>query len=197
MLKPGDLETDCGVNVGKISTQLARTGASVLAYEPDPFAFGQLGKACADLPNVILHNAAEGATSGAIRLMRASNFDDNPAGDLGKSTIIGGGRMIREEDCIDVTLLAFPHLARNLTKDGAEIALVKMDIGGAELDILEAMEEQGLFDHIRCLVVETHERKFKDLAPATAPCAIGWARGLSRIASISTGYRRPSCRPPR
>ncbi|GAB1363194.1 hypothetical protein MASR1M32_24300 [Rhodobacter sp.] len=165
MLKPGDLVLDCGANVGKISTQVARTGATVLAYEPDPFAFGHLSRTCADLPNVTLHNAAVGATSGSIRLMRASNFDDNPAGASVKSTIVGGGRMIREEDGIDVTLLAFPDLVRDLTRDGTEIALVKMDIEGAELDILEAMEEQGLFDRIRCLVVETHERKFKDLRP--------------------------------
>lgn len=165
MLKPGDLVMDCGANVGKITTQVARTGAKILAYEPDPFAFGQLSKACGDLPNVVLPDVAVGATSGSIRLMRASNFDDNPAGASVKSTIVGGGRMIREEDGIDVTLLAFPDLVRTLTTDGAEIALVKMDIEGAELDILEALEEQGLFDRIRCLVVETHERKFKDLRP--------------------------------
>jgi len=119
MLKPGDLVMDCGANVGKITTQVACTGAAVLAYEPDPFAFGQLSKSCADLPNVALHNVAVGATSGSIRLMRASNFEDNPAGASVKSTIIGGGRMIREEDGIDVTLLAFPDLVRTLTAGGS------------------------------------------------------------------------------
>jgi hypothetical protein len=43
------------------------------------------------------------------------------------------------------------------------IAFVKMDIEGAELAILEAMDREGLFADIRGLVAETHERKFKDL----------------------------------
>jgi FkbM family methyltransferase len=165
MLKPSDLVLDCGANVGKISTQLAATGARVLAYEPDPFAFAELTKACGDLPNITLHNAAVGATAGTIRLMRASNFTDNPTGASVKSTIVGGGRMIDESDGIEVNLLSFPDLVRDLTVDRDEIALVKMDIEGAELDILEALEGEDLFGRIRCLVVETHERKFKDLRP--------------------------------
>jgi hypothetical protein len=82
-----------------------------------------------------------------------------------KSTIVGGGRMIDESDGIEVSLLSFPDLVRDLTASRDEIALVKMDIEGAELEILEALEAEGLFGAIRCLVVETHERKFKNLRP--------------------------------
>ncbi len=38
-----------------------------------------------------------------------------------------------------------------------------MDIEGAELDILEKMDAEGLFAGIRGLVAETHERKFREL----------------------------------
>lgn len=165
MLRPGDLVLDCGANVGKISTLMARTGAQVLAYEPDPYAFSRLSEACADLPNVTLHNVAVGASAGKIRLMRAENFADNPETASVKSTIVGGGRMIREDEGIEVELLSFPDLLRTLTAEGGEIALVKMDIEGAELEILESLEAQGLFEKVRCLIVETHERKFKELRP--------------------------------
>ena len=43
-----------------------------------------------------------------------------------------------------------------------------MDIEGAELDVLEAMEAQGLFDKIKLTVAETHEKKFKHLRPRFA-----------------------------
>ena len=43
-----------------------------------------------------------------------------------------------------------------------------MDIEGAELDLLDAMLGQGLFDQIQLTVAETHERKFKDLRPRFA-----------------------------
>ena len=44
MLKPGDLVLDCGANVGAVTGPLAETGATVHAFEPDPFAFEKLKK---------------------------------------------------------------------------------------------------------------------------------------------------------
>lgn len=165
MLRPGDLVLDCGANVGKVTQLLATTGARVLAYEPDPFAFSELSKSCTGLDNVTLNNVAVGVSEGSIRLMRASNFEANPTGASVKSTIVGGGRMIDEAEGINVKLISFPDLVRKLSDEHGEIALVKMDIEGAELDILEALESEGLLDPIRCMIVETHERKFKALRP--------------------------------
>ncbi|MFE3837256.1 FkbM family methyltransferase [Pseudogemmobacter sonorensis] len=165
MLRPTDLVLDCGANVGKISAILAATGAELRSYEPDPFAFSRLTEACGALPNVRLFNAAVGAAAGKVRLMRAGNFDDNPIGASVKSTVIGGGRMINEAEAIEVEMLSFPDLVRDAVAERGEIALVKMDIEGAELEILETLEEQGLLGAIRCFLVETHERKFKDLRP--------------------------------
>lgn len=165
MLRPGDLVMDCGANVGSITAILAETGADVMAFEPDPFAFGELSAKFADHPRVELINAAVGATTGTVRLMRASNFDDNPAGASVKSTILQGGRSIDATTGFDVPLISFPDLLREKIASGRELAFVKMDIEGAELEILEALDQQGLLAQIRCIVVETHERKFKDLRP--------------------------------
>ncbi|MDP4034431.1 MAG: FkbM family methyltransferase [Pseudorhodobacter sp.] len=165
MLRPGDLVMDCGANIGSITAILAETGADVMAFEPDPFAFGELSAKFADHPRVELINAAVGATAGTVRLMRASNFDDNPAGASVKSTILQGGRSIDATTGFDVPLISFPDLIREKIASGRELAFVKMDIEGAELEILEALDQQGLLAQIRCIVVETHERKFKDLRP--------------------------------
>ena len=144
MLKPGDLAVDCGANMGVVTQRLAATGADVVAFEPDPFAFKILEQKFVNLPNVTLINAAVGVGSGTVRLMRADNFGDNPEGASVKSTILDGGRRIDAENAV-------------------EVPLIKMDIEGAELDILEKMDAEQLFQNVRCLVAETHERKFKDL----------------------------------
>jgi len=163
MLKPGDLVLDCGANMGVVTEVLAATGADVIAYEPDPFAFATLEQKFAGAANVTLINAAVGVGSGTIRLMRADNFGENPEGASVKSTILDGGRRIDAENSVEVTLLDFPTLVREKTAERGEIAFVKMDIEGAELEILETMDRDGLFTHVRALVAETHERKFKDL----------------------------------
>lgn len=163
MLRPGDLVMDCGANMGVVTALLAATGADVLAYEPDPYAFSILEQKFANSPNVTLINAAVGVGTGTIRLMRADNFGDNPDGASVKSTILDGGRRIDAENAVEVTLLDFPTLVRAHVAARGEIAFIKMDIEGAELDILEALDREDLFTNIRALVAETHERKFKDL----------------------------------
>ena len=163
MLKPGDLAVDCGANMGVVTERLATTGADVVAFEPDPFAFKTLEQKFANTPHVTLFNAAVGVGSGTVRLMRADNFGDNPEGASVKSTILDGGRRIDAENAVEVPLIDFPSWVADQVKARGEVAFIKMDIEGAELDILEKMDAEHLFQNVRCLVAETHERKFKDL----------------------------------
>jgi FkbM family methyltransferase len=163
MLRPGDLVMDCGANMGLVTAVLAATGADVIAYEPDPFAFTTLQGKFSGLGNVTLINAAVGVGTGTVRLMRADNFASNPTGASVKSTILDGGRRIDADNSVEVPLIDFPSLVRAKAAERGGIAFVKMDIEGAELEILERMDAEGLFAHVRCLVAETHERKFRDL----------------------------------
>ncbi|WP_102108514.1 FkbM family methyltransferase [Oceaniglobus roseus] len=163
MLKPGDLALDCGANMGVVTAQLAATGADVVAYEPDPFAFARLAERFADTPNVTLVNAAVAARAGTVTLMRAENFDANPEGASVKSTILDGGRAIDARNGIEVPCLDFLEILRRESAARGPVAFVKMDIEGAELEILEAMVGGDLSAGVRCLVAETHERKFRDL----------------------------------
>jgi FkbM family methyltransferase len=167
MLTDKDIVLDCGANVGEVTSVLAATGATVHAFEPDPYAFGKLEKRTQAMPNVVRHNAAVGVKAGTIKLMRADNFDDNPKGASVKSTVLSGGRKIDEDEgrAIDVQLLSFFDFIDDLYRDHGQIAFVKMDIEGAELEILEQMHERDFFDRIRLTVAETHENKFKTLRP--------------------------------
>ena len=165
MLRPGDVVLDCGANVGDVTQPLAATGAHVHAFEPDPYAFEKLCENTKDLPNVTRYNAAVGVESGTANLMRASNFSQNPKGGSVKSTLISGGRKIDEADGIEVEVISMPDFINDLHAKSGEIAFLKMDIEGAELDLLEAMRDQGLFDKVTLTVAETHEKKFANLRP--------------------------------
>lgn len=158
MLLPGDVAIDCGANVGKVTRRLADTGAQVHAFEPDPYSFAQLTEAVAGLPNVTLHNAAVGTAAGTVTLYRGSNFEDDPKSASVKSTILPGGRGVAET-AIEVPVVDFPEFLRGI----GSVAFLKMDVEGAELDLLEAMERDDLFRAVRLTVAETHEKKFKDL----------------------------------
>lgn len=165
MLRPGDLAIDLGANVGDVSARLLTSGADVIAFDPDPWAVEKLQERFTDEPRFSLHNAAAGTKEGTIRLHRASNFENNEKNASVRSTILEGGRMIDDTNGFDVPLVDFPRLVGELITTRGEIAFLKMDIEGAELDLLEAMHEANLFSSIRCTVAETHENKFKDLRP--------------------------------
>lgn len=166
MLCPGDIVLDCGANIGNVTMPLAATGAQVYAYEPDPYAYDRIYKRTASLENVTLEHAAVGVENGTTHLMRPANFDDNPKGGSVKSTVIKGGRNINEnaDSRIEVKLIDLTETIQNLVDQHGRIAFLKMDIEGAELEILEKMLEKDLFQHIGLTVAETHERKFKYLA---------------------------------
>jgi len=168
MLQPGDVAVDCGANRGDVTALLAASGATVHAFEPDPYNVAKLTERFAEAPNVQVHAAAVGPVAGSIRLMRAANWEANPDLASVKSTVVTGGHNIAEGAGIDVALVDFPAFLRGLVADHGRVAFVKMDIEGAELDLLTALLDQRLFDHVQLTVAETHERKFKDLRPRFA-----------------------------
>lgn len=165
LLRPGDIVIDCGANLGEVAAPLAATGAEVHAFEPDPYAFAKLSERLGGADNVTLHQQAVSTEAGTLRLMRAANFDDNPKGGSVKSTLLSGGRGISDEDGIDVEVIDFVAFLKDIIAKKGPVTFLKMDIEGAELDLLAAMDAAGLFDHIRCTVAETRENKFKDLRP--------------------------------
>ncbi len=168
MLRPGDVVVDCGANQGDVTAPLAETGAEVQAFEPDPYNLAKLTERFFGVANVHLRGAAVGVAPGTVRLMRAANWDANPDLASVKSTVVAGGQNIAEGDGIDVPLIDFPAFLGGLIAAHGRVAFVKMDIEGAELDLLDAMLKQRLFDDIQLTVAETHERKFKELRPRFA-----------------------------
>jgi FkbM family methyltransferase len=167
MLRPGDVVVDCGANQGDVTGPLADVGAIVHAFEPDPYNLEKLQARFVGQANVHLHAAAVGMTEGTVTLLRAANWDANPNLASVKSTIIAGGHNIGAEG-IEVPMVDFPAFLRGLIATHGRVAFVKMDIEGAELDLLPALLEQGLFDQIQLTIAETHERKFRDLRPRFA-----------------------------
>lgn len=163
MLRPGDVAVDCGANRGDVTALLASSGAEVHAFEPDPYNVEKLTERFAGQANVHLHAAAVGTETGTLRLMRAANWEANPELASVKSTVVAGGQNIAEGEGIDVAVVDFPAFVRGLVAAHGRVAFVKMDIEGAELDLLSAMLDARAFDAIQLTVAETHERKFKDL----------------------------------
>lgn len=149
---PEDVLVDMGANVGDFTERLAATGATVHAWEPDPFAYERLVARFAGRANVHLHNAAVAARAGRLRLARKAGFDTDPERHSTASLIYFGDQ---GTDGVDVEVVSF---ADALARCGGRARIVKMDIEGAEFDILEDVFRDPSAWPFDVLYVETHER---------------------------------------
>jgi FkbM family methyltransferase len=163
-LNAGDVCVDLGANVGLVTERFAATGALVHAVEPDPMNFAELQKRVGHFPNVTLHNCAVGELSGRISMFRPIAVSASP-GDMPSQGVTGQFRPGRSDlsNSFEVEQVSFESFIKGL---GSNVRVIKMDIEGAELDILTALSE-GRFS-LECdeMFVETHERQYPETWPA-------------------------------
>lgn len=151
---------DCGAHYGTITTRLARTGARVHAFEPDPHSFAQLTAAAGDLPNVTLHNAAVSVAPGTLTLWRNHLFDSNTAEGSTGSTIIAENKDRNPDNAVTVPAIDLPAFLADLLARHGRLAFLKIDIEGAEVEILERLVQTDILPRINLTVVETHQWLF-------------------------------------
>ena len=155
-VKAGDLCIDLGANVGEITTRMAQTGAEVISFEPDPDAFSALTSAAGKLSNVTLIQKAAGARAEQLMLHRSAKWS---AEDPTRHTAMSS--LVRADDKMDAAhgvMVEVVDIIDFLTALNRDIRILKMDIEGAEWDIMQRLVDDPLMARIDCIFVETHER---------------------------------------
>lgn len=163
-LAPGALVLDCGANIGKVTRAFRRAGATVHAFEPDPYAQARFRERFGSDAAVTLHPVGVGAEPGRFTLHRTRDFATDPE----RATI--GSSLFAHDlhgagDAVEVEVIDLLAFIRGL---GRRVDILKMDIEGAEVAILERMFDEGLHRDIGRIYVETHERFSPELATRTA-----------------------------
>jgi FkbM family methyltransferase len=163
-LRPGDLAIDLGANAGLFTQPMALTGADVMAFEPDPHAFALLQQRVGGHANVTLIAAAAGAEAGHVQLYRHRDFATAPDRRTTSSSLIVDKRNVDPTQAIQVEVKDFTAFLQGLNRD---VALLKIDIEGAEVALLERLLADPVANRIDRIFVETHERMLPELAART------------------------------
>lgn len=162
-LGKGDLVLDCGANVGLITRYLATTGAHVIAFEPDPRAFARLQKRCGHLPNVTLRN------EGVLDKQDVLPLFDHAEGQEAETAFTVGSSLITAKKNIDTNRsrqVPLIDLIQFLREQPKKVSLIKLDVEGAEIAILEKLIREKAWDRFDRMYVETHETKIPEQIPA-------------------------------
>ncbi len=154
-LKPGEVAIDCGANIGKITRAMASSGALVYAFEPDPNAFRILVENTKGLSNVICHNKAVSTENGIAKIYFNDQYCENPEKWSTGSTLLPDKPHVDKSNFAVCETLDLAEFIKNLNKP---IGVLKMDIEGAEVNVLNKLIDLGLTQRIRRILVETHER---------------------------------------
>lgn len=164
-LGPGDIAIDCGANLGAITRVLAAGGAEVHAFEPNPDAFAVLSRAVAGMGNVQLHQQAVLDRPGRLRLHLHVNYALNPERFSSGSSLIGEKRNVDDRAGVDVEVIDLVDFIARLDRP---VKLLKIDVEGAEYDILHALIDRGVIDRVEKVFVETHAHAIPSLRETDA-----------------------------
>lgn len=156
---------DCGANVGDMTAVMAEGGATVHAFEPNPHACSVLRKKFEHNPRVHIHEAAVHVSNGTLRLYLHENSSQDEVYWSNGSSLLADKPNVSDERFVEAQTV---DLAAFIDALPGRIRLIKMDIEGAEVEVLRRLIETGSLDKVNFLFVETHEEKMPWLAPVTA-----------------------------
>ena len=148
---------DLGANIGLLTRKMALRAKQVIAFEPDPWAHAELRANVADLNNVKIEKAAAGTREEKVLLYRHARFADKPVRYSESSSVIASKSNVTQDGAIEVRQIDFIRYLEELDED---IGVLKIDIEGAEVDLLESMfDRSDILARIDHIFAETHETR--------------------------------------
>jgi len=143
---------DCGSNIGLSLLFFKREfpESRIDAFEPDPQAFSLLRRNVErnSLRGIELHNQAVAGSEGPRDFFRDPRRPGSTAMSLREEC-----RLPRRETVEGVLLSGFIH---------EDVDLLKLDVEGAELEVIEDLDRTGQIRRVRQIVVEYHPRLFPE-----------------------------------
>ncbi len=155
-----DIAIDCGANVGLLTLRLALSGARVFAFEPNPYAFAELSNRLHGCANVTLIQKAVGERAQKLPLYLHEKSRQDPVyWSTGSSLLDFKGNI----DDSNKTMVEVVDLVAFIESLDRRIAILKIDIEGAEPPLLRRLITSGTVSKIDRIYVETHEAKIPEL----------------------------------
>lgn len=159
-LGPDDLAVDCGANIGHVTSELARAGAFVHAFEPNPDAYAVLEERFDGVENVELHRQAVLDHAASVRLYLHVDASSDPVGASIGSSLIESKGNVDTDRYIDVEAIDLAEFVLGL---GRPVRVLKLDVEGVECPIVHRLLDTGAVDRVGTMFVELHDRHIPQL----------------------------------
>ena len=163
-LSPSSLVIDVGANVGRISEVLAHRGARVISFEPNSKAFEELKKLAQRYPNVKSRNEAAGIKNQQIQLFLHKDVKNTDRDLTSASSLISQKYNVSADNFESVKEIDFAQFLNSLDE---QVELIKVDVEGYEIQLLNHLLDKNAIGKVNKLYVETHDHKMDNLVIPT------------------------------
>ncbi len=158
-LNQDSIVIDCGANVGDITNKFAKTGATVYAFEPDPLAFSILSKRFEKTKNVTIFQKGVWDRNTKTLLYQHKNKIENELAFTVSSSIVIEKINVASEFAVEIEVIDLIKFINQLNK---KINVIKLDVEGAETEILTKIIDTKTYLFFDNLYAETHESKIQN-----------------------------------
>jgi len=156
-----DICIDCGANVGNVTQQMIESGASlVFSFEPNPFAYRELQNRFSYNEKVVLYDKGVWDKASKMKLYFHEWSDQDEVKWSTGSSILSFKKNVRTDKTTEIEIIDLVEFIRGL---GKPIGVLKIDIEGAEVELLERILIDRTYEIIRWIFVETHDHKVPEL----------------------------------
>ena len=148
---------DCGANVGDISSLFLSKGATVKSFEPDLLAYSYLLKRFAEKERIEIINKAVADSDGkAMFYYHKERLNKEGIEFTVSSSLLKEKKNVDDMHGVEVETV---DLCRYIDSIGREVDILKMDIEGEEIAVLNKMISEETYKKVGLILVETHETK--------------------------------------
>ena len=144
---------DCGANTGQETIPWAERGAEVHAFEPHPECFKILKERTAEYEKVHLYEKGVWHKNSTMNLYLRQGR--GPTETSESSSILKTKPNVDENSYVTVEIIDLIAFIKGLNK---RVDVLKIDIEGAEVELLQRIIDTGLYREIGLILVETHEQ---------------------------------------
>lgn len=163
-LNPGEIVIDCGANIGIYTNMFASSGAKVYAFEPDPNAFSVLKEATKSNFNIKIYQKAVGIREEKLKLYFHKESKKNPIEYSQGSSLLHYKGNVDKENFAEVEVIDLGNFINSLEQS---VKILKIDIEGAEVELINNLLERNILQKIPYVFIETHDNKIPELADET------------------------------
>jgi len=155
-LNKNSVVLDCGANIGAITSYLAVTGATIYAFEPDPVAFKILSERFRNKKNITCINKGVWDKDASIKLYKHREMKKDETSFTTGSSIVSDKKNVDVGSSYEIEVIDLVNFIRQLNK---KVDLVKVDVEGAEIEILKKIIIEDAHSLFHTMYIETHETK--------------------------------------